>query len=55
MTATLAVRAVKRVRLLIVEEHDLLELCDRLPGLADRIDALIGHEPGMGTLRALTG
>ena len=43
---SLAVRAVKRSRLLIVEEHDLLELCDRLPGLAERIAALVAREPG---------
>jgi voltage-gated potassium channel len=45
--AILAVRAVERSRLLIVEEHDVLELCDRLPGLAERITMLMGCEPGM--------
>jgi len=45
--ATLAVRAVKRSRLLVVQEHDLVELCDRLPELTERIDALIAREPGM--------
>ena len=50
--AALAVRAVTRSRLLIVEEHDVLELCDRMPGLVGRIDALIAREPGTGALRA---
>jgi hypothetical protein len=45
--AILAVRAVERSRLLIVEEHDVLELCDRLPGLPERITMLIEREPGM--------
>jgi voltage-gated potassium channel len=45
---SLAVRAVKRSRLLIVEEHDLLELCDRLPDLATRIADLVAREPGAG-------
>jgi voltage-gated potassium channel len=48
LAAMLAVRAVKRSRLLIVEEHDVLELCDRMPGLAERITALIDREPGSG-------
>ena len=46
--ASLAVRALKRSRVLIVEEHDVPELCDRVPGLAARIDALTAREPGMG-------
>lgn len=51
LAAMLAVRAVKRSRLLIVEEHDVLELCDRLPGLAERINALIEREPAIGGVK----
>lgn len=51
--AFLAVRAVKRSRLLIIEEHDVLELCDRIPGLAERISVLIEREPGIGALKAV--
>lgn len=47
----LAVRAVKRSRLLIVEEHDVIELCDRLPGLAERITMVIAREPGASPVK----
>jgi voltage-gated potassium channel len=48
LEAMLAVRAVKRSRVLIIEEHDVLDLCDRLPGLAERVAALMDDEPGRG-------